>query len=129
MDTGAALTKYFKRDSTKANNLTLYPNREEEFWLWLSSWAIFVSKPSDLDPGFSDDGYDLPKLEVVWHELGAEIGNIQEKDGQMRLFEEAAAGLKEAAKVKRESVDKRIAEMKRIIEASPNDHFLIWHDR
>lgn len=128
MDTGAALTKYFKRDSTKANNLTLYPNREEEFWLWMSSWALFVSKPSDLDPSFSDEGYDLPELEVVWHELDADLGGVEEKDGQMRLFEEAAAGLKEAAKVKRESVEKRIAEMKRIVDASPEDHFLIWHD-
>ena len=128
MDTGAALTKYFKRDSTKANNLTLYPAREEEFWLWMSSWALFVSRPSDLNPDFSDDGYDLPELEVRWHELKSEYGGIEEKDGQMRLFAEAAVGLKEAAKVKRESVDKRIGEMKRIISESPDDHFIIWHD-
>ena len=128
MDTGAALTKYFKRDSTKANNLTLYPMREEEFWLWMSSWALFISKPSDLDPSFSDDGYDLPELDVRWHELKAEYCNAMDKDGQMRLFEETAVGLKSAAKVKRESVDKRIAEMKKIIDENPDDHFLIWHD-
>lgn len=34
MDTGQALTRFFKRDSTKANNLTLYPEREDEFWIW-----------------------------------------------------------------------------------------------
>lgn len=33
MDTGQALTRFFQRDSTKANNLTLYPHKEEEFWL------------------------------------------------------------------------------------------------
>ena len=33
MDTGQALTRFFKRDSTKANNLTIYPHKEEEFWL------------------------------------------------------------------------------------------------
>lgn len=31
MDTGQALTRFFQRDSTKANNLTLYPNQEDEF--------------------------------------------------------------------------------------------------
>lgn len=36
MDTGQALTRFFKRDSTKANNLTLYPEKEDEFWLWVS---------------------------------------------------------------------------------------------
>lgn len=127
-DTGSALTRYFKRDSTKANNLTLYPAREEEFWLWMSSWALFVSKPSDLNPNYSDDGYDLPDLEVRWHELPAKYMSNYDKDGQMLLFNEAAQGLKEAAQVKRESVEKRIEEMKRIIEESPEDHFLIWHD-
>lgn len=55
MDTGQALTRFFQRDSTKANNLTLYPNMEDEFWLWVSSWALFVTKPSDLNPDYSDD--------------------------------------------------------------------------
>ncbi len=41
MDTGQALTRFFQRDSTKANNLTLYPHKEEEFWLWVSTWALF----------------------------------------------------------------------------------------
>ena len=40
MDTGQALTRFFQRDSTKANNLTLYPHREHDFWLWMSSWAL-----------------------------------------------------------------------------------------
>lgn len=42
MDTGQALTRFFQRDSTQANNLTLYPHKEREFWLWLNSWAIFL---------------------------------------------------------------------------------------
>jgi SNF2 family DNA or RNA helicase len=32
MDTGQALTRFFQRDSTKANNLTLYPHKAREFW-------------------------------------------------------------------------------------------------
>lgn len=64
MDTGQALTRFFQRDSTKANNLTLYPNMEDEFWMWVSSWALFITKPSDLNPVYSDEGYDLPPLEV-----------------------------------------------------------------
>lgn len=42
MDTGQALTRWFKRDSTKANNLTLYPGREREFWIWCASWGLFL---------------------------------------------------------------------------------------
>ena len=65
MDTGQALTRFFKRDSTKANNLTIYPKREKEFWLWMASWALFITKPSDL--GFSNEGYDLPPIQVNTH--------------------------------------------------------------
>lgn len=128
MDTGQALTRFFQRDSTKANNLTLYPNMEDEFWLWVSSWALFVTKPSDLNPEYSDAGYDLPPLDVRWHEIPIHYGDTADKDGQMQLFQEAAEGLKEAAAVKRDSIDIRVQKMKEIVDASPNDNFLLWHD-
>ena len=128
MDTGQALTRFFQRDSTKANNLTLYPNMEDEFWLWVSSWALFITKPSDLNTDYSDEGYDLPPLDVSWHELPITYGDTSDRDGQMQLFQEAAEGLKEAATVKRESIDARVAEMKRIVDESPEDNFLLWHD-
>lgn len=128
MDTGQALTRFFQRDSTKANNLTLYPNMEDEFWLWVSSWALFITKPSDLNPDYSDEGYVLPPLEVRWHEIPARYCDSADKYGQIQLFTEAAAGLKEAAQVKRESIDERVQKMKEIVDASPNDHFILWHD-
>lgn len=119
MDTGQALTRFFQRDSTKANNLTLYPNMEDEFWLWVSSWALFITKPSDLNPEYSDFGYDLPPLDVRWHELPVHYGDTTDKNGQIQLFQEAAEGLKEAAAVKRESIGVRVAELKRIVDESP----------
>jgi DNA methylase N-4/N-6 domain protein len=128
MDTGQALTRFFQRDSTKANNLTLYPNMEDEFWMWISSWALFITKPSDIDSSYSDDRYVLPPLDVKWHELPIEYGNAIDKDGQMKLFNEASAGLKEAAQVKRESIDKRVAKMKEIVDGSSDDNFILWHD-
>lgn len=128
MDTGQALTRFFKRDSTKANNLTLYPNMEDEFWLWVSSWALFVTKPSDINPDYSDDGYDLPPLDVRWHEIPVHYGDTSDKNGQMQLFQEAAEGLKEAAAVKRDSIDARVEKMREIVDNSPDDHFILWHD-
>lgn len=128
MDTGQALTRFFQRDSTKANNLTLYPNMEDEFWMWVSSWALFITKPSDLNRDYRDDGYELPPLTVNWHELPVHYGDSSEKDGQMTLFEDAAAGLKEAARVKRESIEKRVEKMKEIVDNEPENSFLLWHD-
>ena len=128
MDTGQALTRFFQRDSTKANNLTLLPAQEDEFWMWLSSWALFMNKPSDLSPLYSDEGYVLPELELRMHELPVDYGKAVERDGQITLFNEAAAGLSQAAAVKRDSVVQRVAEAVRIIQDASDDHFVIWHD-
>ncbi len=127
MDTGQALTRFFQRDSTKANNLTLYPHKEKEFWLWLSTWALFIQKPSDL--GYSDEGYNLPPLQVNYHMLAnTKPVNEEEKNGQVKLIKDFAVGLSAAAKEKRESIDIRLAETRKIIDQSPAEHFIVWHD-
>ena len=127
MDTAQALTRFFQRDSTKANNLTLYPHKEKEFWLWLSTWALFLQKPSDL--GYSDEGYDLPPLDVRYHMLEASNATMTyEKDGQGKMIPDFAVGLSQAARVKRESIDIRVAAAKKIVDDNPDDHFIIWHD-
>lgn len=127
MDTAMALTRFFQRDSTKANNLTIYPHKQKEFWLWLSTWALFLQKPSDL--GYSDEGYDLPPLEVRYHKLQpSDVSLTYEKDGQGKMIPDFAVGLSQASKEKRESIDLRVAEMKRIVDESPDDSFILWHD-
>jgi DNA modification methylase len=126
MDTGQALTRFFQRDSTQANNLTLYPHKEKEFWAWLNSWAIFLQRPSDL--GFDDSGYDLPPLNVIYHEVKTDHSAAgTEKDGQGLLFKDAALGLKEAAAEKRDSLPARIEQMCSILAADPDNHYLLWH--
>ena len=115
-DTGAVLTKFFKRDSTKANNLTLYPSMADQFWMWLSTWSLVFTKPSELDPSFPDDGYILPDLTVNWHELPIEYGKTIEDNGQFRLFEEAGLGLKQAAHVKRQSTEARLNKVMELLK-------------
>ncbi len=50
MDIGQIKTRWFKRDSTKADNLTLHPHKEDEWWAFVSSWSIFLQSPADLCP-------------------------------------------------------------------------------
>ncbi|MDW9578870.1 DNA methylase N-4 [Sinorhizobium meliloti] len=127
MDTGQALTRFFQRDSTQANNLTLYPHKEREFWLWLNSWAIFLQRPSDL--GYSDEGYSLPPFNVIYHEVQSNIadGGV-DRDGQSALFRDTAVGVVSASKEKRETLNARIAKMGEILAGAPADRFIIWHD-
>lgn len=127
MDVGQAKTRFFKRNSEKADALTLHPHKEREFWLWVASWALFVQRPSDL--GFSDEGYQLPELDVRWHELPSDHSTAgTEKDGQGRMFRNAAIGVQDAAREKRESLPARV---KKLLELRAEDtaaHRLIWHD-
>lgn len=127
MDTGQALTRFFKRDSTKANNLTIYPGKEAEFWLWVSSWALYISKPSDL--GYDDTGYDLPPLDVRYHKLHADNKTAgYDKNGQYKLVRDAALGLKDASREKRDSIRERVNFAAGIVNKSPSEHFILWHD-
>lgn len=127
MDTGQALTRFFQRDSTKANNLTLYPHKEEEFWLWVSTWGLFLSKPSDL--GYSDEGYALPPLEVRTHIIRDNYGEAENKDGQIKFTNDAAMSLTEASREKTASISRRVQKAKEIIDSEPDEHFILWHDR
>lgn len=127
MDTGLALTRFFQRDSTKANNLTLYPHKEQEFWLWMSSWALFITSPADL--GHDSTGYDLPEMKVIYHVVKVDNSTAgMDQDGQVKMFRDAALGLKDAAREKRDSMKDRISTMKEIIDSDPGNHYVIWHD-
>ena len=127
MDTGQALTRFFQRNSQKANDLTIYPHKVEEFWLWISTWALFIQKPSDL--GYDDTGYELPPMDVRYHRLTrSEDEYDTEKDGQVRLYHDAAIGLTQAAREKRDSIGVRVRKAKEIIDSDPDAHFIIWHD-
>jgi hypothetical protein len=127
MDVGQAKTRFFRRNSEKADELTLHPHKEREFWLWVASWAIFVQKPSDL--GYSDEGYELPELEIHWHELADDHSQAGfDFRGQGLLLKEQALGVVEASREKRDSLPRRIAKMMELRAMDPEAHRILWHD-
>mgnify|MGYP001605044893 FL=1 len=129
MEVGAAKTRFFKRDSTKADHLTIHPHKEREWWMWLATWAMFITKPSDIDPSYSDEGYILPELEVHWHEVPTDHHNAgQERDGQLRLLADSTIGVSNAAREKRGSLDSRLAKLMELRALDPSAHRLLWHD-
>jgi DNA modification methylase len=128
MDHGQALTRWFKRDSSKAGHLTLHPHHERDFWMWVASWALFLFKPSDL--GFSDAGYELPELQVHWHRIDVDQRRAwgqTDNRGQHRLFLDAAGGVREASAEKRETLDDRLQKLIEIMAANPGRKWLLWH--
>ncbi len=127
MEVSEAKTRFFKRDSTRADKLTLHPHKENEFWLWVASWALFILRPSDL--GHDDTGYILPPLDIRWHEVATDHTNAgAERDGQLRMFRNAAIGITDAAREKRDSLPTRIAKVCELLDERPEDHCIVWHD-
>ena len=129
MDTGQALTRFFKRNSSQAGDLTLYPHMEEAFWMWLASWSVFMQLPSDL--GYSDDGYKLPKLNVQWHCVAVDHKKAWDQIdswGQRQLFLDKSSGLRDTAEVKRETMVTRLQKAIEIMAERPKAHWLLWHD-
>jgi len=79
----------------QSNDNTLHPahigqpwrfkgHAEPHFWRWVASWARAIRRPSDL--GFSDEGWVLPELKEIHHEIKS-----NPLDGQ--LFDMPVRGL------------------------------------
>jgi DNA modification methylase len=130
MDVSQGKTRFFKRNPKKADELTLFPHREREFWLWCSTWGVFLQKPSDL--GHSDEGYVLPSLDVHWHEIPSNHENAgQDPSGQGRLLRNSTVGIGAAAREKRDSISARVAGLEEIVSAHDRtlygfQQFIVW---
>ena len=60
MNSNEALSIWFIADQSHSGKYRLKKHAKKDFWQWVSSWAVCISRPSDI--GYSDDGYILPKL-------------------------------------------------------------------
>jgi DNA modification methylase len=128
-DRGQILTRFFQRNSTKAGDLTLHENHVEDFWLWVYSWAVFIQRPSDL--GYSDEGYDLPDLNVEFIEVKTSVkleGKVN-RDGQKEMYVEASSSLPEAHKIKTETINERLEAAMEVFSSNADVHWIIWHHR
>lgn len=61
MPSNEMLSRWFINDTMNFGGYRVKKHGEDSFWLWVASWAMCISKPSDI--GFSDDGYDLEEIE------------------------------------------------------------------
>lgn len=62
MPSSEMLARFFINDTERVGHYTLKGHAEKPFWEWVASWAVCITKPSDL--GYSDAGYELPPLNV-----------------------------------------------------------------
>lgn len=86
---------------------------------WMCTWAMAVKKPSDL--GDSDEGYDLPGLEII-----PETVHTRFAPDEGELFVAQIGGVTGRAKTRRESLPDRVARTVELIQSQPDEQWLLW---
>lgn len=67
MPSNEMIARWFINDSMKCGNYRLKQHGEADFWMWVSSWAVCITKPADLGEQFRDEKYTLPELAIHEH--------------------------------------------------------------
>jgi hypothetical protein len=121
MDSSEMLARWFIADQSEMGRYRLKRHGIKPFWSWVASWARCIGKPSDL--GFSDDGYNLPELQVFKHVVDTDI-TVGALDGELfRMSDTSATGIH---KEKRLTANDRAAKIAELVNAEPNEPWMIW---
>jgi hypothetical protein len=128
MSQSQMLTRWFIHDSADTGNWRMKGHAVQDFWNWVASWARCVSKPSDL--GFSDQGYDLPALDLKRHIVEADrsLDAGAEKDGQARLFRMPDTSATSIHREKRMTTDARADVIAALVAQEPGEAWVVWCD-
>lgn len=117
MSRNEMLATFFIHDGGDTKSWRLKRHAEQDFWKWVSSWAVFIRHPRDL--GYEQSGYDLPKLNMFEHVIEVEAKNT--------LFAMEALDLQEARAARRDSLEERCKLAAEMVNNS-NDIWLLWCD-
>lgn len=109
------LSMFFIHDSAETSKWRLKGHGKDRFWEWLSTWSIFIKKPSDI--GFSAENYNLPELKIEMHSIGERLATNEE------IF-----GIQARQQIKRETVNERVAACADLVNLSVGP-FVVWCHR
>lgn len=120
MDSSEMLARWFIADQSEMGRYRLKRHGIKPFWSWVASWARCVGKPSDL--GFSDDGFQLPPLNI--HQHVVETDMTAGAEGMLfRIPDTSATSIH---KEKRLTANDRAAKIAELVRAEPNEPWMIW---
>ena len=90
---------------------------EDAFFRWMSSWAIFLTKPSDLD--YDDDGFILPELHTKTHYVKS---NYVPDD---QLFFTHIKGIRASSKIRKITIKDRMKILQELVNGNDNQ-WIVW---
>lgn len=120
MTSSEMLSRWFIADQTEMGRYRLKRHGIKPFWSWVASWARCVGKPSDL--GYSDDGFDLPPLEIIKHVVETDM--TQGADGMLFRIPDCSAT--SIHKEKRITSGVRADKIAELVNAEPDEAWMIW---
>lgn len=123
------LTRWFIHDSAKTQDWRLKKHGASDFWRWLTSWAVCLSKPGDLGMQYEMSEFELPELNIQQYHINANEAAYERANSQGRLFPDVNPSSTKLHKVKRESLVDRVAMARKIFNDIPlNEQVSIWCD-
>ncbi len=123
------LSRWFINDTMATGNYRLKQHAAKDFWRWLTSWALCLSEPGDMGPGYAMPDYTLPALNIVEHRLSASRSTIERSWAEGWLIPDDSPSATTLHKVKRESLVDRVAKTAEIISGIPRGEYItIWCD-
>lgn len=114
------LSEYFCHDGGDTQNWRLKGHARQAFWRWVVSWGALIRKPSDL--GYDDAAYALPPLHLHEHHVDVEMPT----NGM--LFAVEAQTLSERREARKASLEQRVEECARIVNAERGEPWVVWCD-
>lgn len=105
------LAMYFVHDGWNTSKWRLKGHATDVFWQWMSSWAVVITNPRDLD--YEVEGYDLPKLNI--HEIIV--------DGDEPIVETLT--LTQRRQARKESLEDRCKAAAELVNNS-DENWLVW---
>lgn len=113
------LSMFFIHDGGDTSKWRLKGHARERFWQWVSSWAVMLTKPSDL--GYEDGAFELPPLRI--HQITVDAP----PDDGPNLFPVEALTLQERQQARRATTDLRVDKCAELVNAT-DDTWLVWCD-
>lgn len=119
------LARWFINDQGKAGHYRLKGHAQADFWRWVTSWAVCISKPSDLGAQYADNGFALPPLEVTEHCVASDYARAQ---AHGRLFLDESVSATAIWGEKRATLVERVALAAALVQAEPSEPWIVWCD-
>jgi len=108
---------YFVNDTADTGHWRLKGHAVSKFYEFVSTWSIMLNKPGDI--GFSNDGYDLPPLNIEQVQVKTDVPTGM-------LFGGMAVNATDFNRSLRETEPERIEEVVKLVEQTNGEQIIIW---